>query len=40
MLTATPKMYDDYGKIREEYNNEQLTKKGEKKQSMSDSDDI
>ena len=38
MLSTTSKMFDDYKKIKQDYEAEKLIKKGSGNQSMSDSD--
>ena len=40
MLSNTPKMFDDYKKIRRDFEDEKLQKGGKKKQSLSDADEI
>jgi hypothetical protein len=40
MLAATPKMFDDYKKIRADYEEEKTHKKGKNISSMSDADEI
>ena len=40
MLSTTPKMFDDYKKIRKDYEESKITKKGKSINSMSDSDEI
>ena len=39
-LAATPKMFDDYKRIKESYEEEKTKKKGTKISSLSDSDEI
>jgi len=40
MLANTAKMFDDYKKIKQDYEDEKSTKKGSKIQSMSDTDEM
>jgi len=40
MLALTPKMFDDYKKIKQDYDEEKIKKKGSKISSISDSDEI
>lgn len=40
MLALTPKMFDDYKKIKQDYEEEKIKKKGSKVSSISDSDEI
>lgn len=40
VLSATPKMFDDYKRIKESYEDEKIKKKGTKIASLSDSDEI
>ena len=40
MLSTTPKMFDDYKKIKADYEAEKVRKTGKSVKSMSDSDEI
>jgi hypothetical protein len=40
MLTNTPKMFEDYKKVRKDYEEEKTTKKGKKNLSLSDSREL
>ena len=40
MLANTPKMFEDYKKVRKDYEEEKTAKKGKKNRSLSDSGDI
>lgn len=40
MLANTPKMFEDYKKVRKDYEEEKTAKKGKKNQSLSDSGEI
>jgi hypothetical protein len=40
MLANTPKMFEDYKKIKKDYEEEKTQKKGKRNKSLSDSDDI
>ena len=40
MLANTPKMFDDYKKVKKDYEEEKVTKRGKKINSLSDDDEI
>ncbi len=40
MLTATPKMFEDYKKVKKEYEEELVKKKGKKNKSLSDAGEL
>ena len=40
MLALTPKMFDDYKKIKQDYEEDKIQKKGTRIASISDSDEI
>jgi len=40
MLANTPKMFEDYKKVKKDYEEEKVTKRGKKINSLSDDDEI